>query len=327
MPGTAGQTMRVLSDFSELDNIRQSGQGICLSIGNFDGLHRGHQKLLEHLVEQSRQTGSLATVLTFDPHPLMVLSPEIPFQRIMSIPHKKKVLHELGIDLLVITPFTPELGKMAPETFIREILLRYFPLKGLVIGEGFRFGHKRTGSVTDFTRVLSPEGIQVQSVPAVEDEQGRISSSRIRELLRSGQIDQANRFLTRPFRLEGTVEEGEKRGRKLGFPTLNIHPASDRILPAPGVYVTRTKTPGGWFHGASYVGKKPTFTPLRQTVVETHLFEFSDDLYGQDIEVDFLEFLRGDRAFSGPEALVSAISNDLQRSKDYFRDNPIPRRD
>ncbi len=316
--------MNIFSSFSELDSLRKTGQGICLSIGNFDGLHRGHQKLLADLVEQSRQTGSLATVLTFDPHPLMVLSPEVPFQRIMSIPHKKEVLAELGIDLLVITPFTPDLVRMEPETFIREILLRYFPLKGLVIGEGFRFGHKRTGSVTDFHRVLSPEGVLVRAIPAVEDEQGRISSSRIRELLRAGHIRQANRFLTRPFRLEGTVEEGEKRGRKLGFPTLNIHPSSDRLLPAPGVYVTRTKTPDGCFNGASYVGKKPTFTPLSQPVIETHLFDFSDDLYGQLIQVDFLEFLRGDRAFSGPEALVSAISNDLQRSKDYFRDNPLP---
>lgn len=179
----------------------------------------------------------------------------------------------------------------------------------------------------DFHRVLSHEGVRVQAIPAVEDEEGRISSSRIRELLRSGRVNEANRFLTRPFQLDGTVEEGEKRGRKLGFPTLNIHPTPDRLLPAPGVYVTRTKTSGGWFNGASYVGKKPTFTPLLQPVIETHLFDFSDNLYGQHIQVDFLEFLRGDKAFSGPEALVSAISNDLQRSKDYFHENPIPRGD
>ncbi|AFS54187.1 bifunctional riboflavin kinase/FAD synthetase [Leptospirillum ferriphilum] len=319
--------MNILSSFSEMNTVRESGQEISLTIGNFDGIHQGHQKLLNDLVEYSRKTKTLATVLTFDPHPLMVLSPEIPFQRIMSIPHKKKILSELGIDLLVITPFTPDLGRMEPETFIRDILLEYFPLKGLVIGEGFRFGHKRAGSVADFQRVLSPEGVLVKAIPAVEDATGRVSSSRIRELLRAGRVKEANQFLTRPFQLDGTVEEGEKRGRKLGFPTLNIHPTPDRLLPASGVYVTRTKTSKGWFNGTSYVGKKPTFTPLMQPVIETHLFDFSDTLYGQYIQVDFLEFLRGDRAFPGPEALIAAISNDLQQSKDYFRENPISQGD
>ncbi|MHB1927294.1 MAG: bifunctional riboflavin kinase/FAD synthetase [Leptospirillum sp.] len=319
--------MKIIPAFSGLEPYREKNQGICLSIGNFDGVHLGHQRLLDRLVQKSRQSGYLAAVLTFDPHPLMVLSPEIPFQRIMSIDYKKHILEELGVDLLIITPFTQTLSRMEPETFIREVLLRHFPLRGLVIGEGFRFGHKRTGSVEDFERILAPAGISVEAIAPVQDNRGRISSSRIRELIRLGQIGQANALLTRPFRLEGIVEEGEKRGRKLGFPTLNIHPSPDRILPAPGVYITRTMTSSGWFNGASYVGKKPTFTPLLQPVIETHLFDFSDNLYGHPIHVDFLEFIRGDRAFPGPEALISAITNDLQRSKDYFRENHFSQRD
>ncbi len=312
--------MQTISQYPDLADTPEYRQGIVLSIGNFDGVHQGHQILLRRLVQHARSINGVPTVLTFDPHPLMVLSPDLPFRRIMSIDHKKMVLEELGISLLVVQPFTRVLSHMEPDRFIREVLIRHFSPRALVIGEGFRFGYQRSGSVDDFRRVMEPLQITVESIPAVSDGTGRISSSRIRALISEGQVAEARLLLTRPFRLEGLVEEGEKRGRLLGFPTLNIYPAPDRILPAPGVYITRTWASSRWHEGASYVGTKPTFTPLPRPVIETHLFDFSEEIYGTAIQVDFLERVRGETAFSGPDKLIHAITNDLRLAKDYFRD-------
>ncbi|MHB8421558.1 MAG: bifunctional riboflavin kinase/FAD synthetase [Leptospirales bacterium] len=313
--------MRTISQYPDLSDTPEYRQGIVLTIGNFDGVHQGHQILLKRLVQQAEAHDGVATVLTFDPHPLMVLSPDLPFRRIMSIDHKKNVLEEMGIALLVVQPFTKTLSRMEPATFIREVLIEHFSPRALVIGEGFRFGYQRAGSVDHFRNIMGPLGIEVESIPAVSDGTGRISSSRIRSLISEGRVEEARQLLTRPFRLEGQVEEGEKRGRKLGFPTLNLYPAIDRIVPAPGVYFTRTWTQSRWYEGASYVGTKPTFTPLPRPVIETHLFDFSEEIYGKPIKVDFLEHVRGEVAFSGPDKLIQAISNDLRLAKDYFHDH------
>lgn len=312
--------MRTISQYPDLAGTPEYRQGIVLTIGNFDGVHQGHQILLKRLVHHAEARNGVPTVLTFDPHPLMVLSPDLPFRRIMSIDHKMNVLEEMGISLLVVQPFTKTLSHMEPGPFIREVLIQHFSPKALVIGEGFRFGYQRSGSVDDFRNVMEPIGIEVESIPAVSDEIGRISSSRIRALIAEGQVAEARRLLTRPFRLEGPVEEGEKRGRILGFPTLNLYPAVDRIVPAPGVYITRTWASSRWHKGASYIGTKPTFTPLPRPVVETHLFDFSEEIYGTPIKVDFLERVRGELTFSGPEKLIQAISNDLRQAKDYFHE-------
>ncbi|MHB1285919.1 MAG: bifunctional riboflavin kinase/FAD synthetase [Leptospirales bacterium] len=312
--------MRTISQYPDLADTPEYRQGIVLTIGNFDGVHQGHQILLNRLVQHARSLNKAPTVLTFDPHPLMVLSPDLPFRRIMSIEHKKEILEELGIELLVVQPFTKILSHMTPDMFIKDVLISHFSPQTLVIGEGFRFGYQRTGSVDDFRRVMEPLQIEVESIPAVSDQTGRISSSRIRSLIAEGRVAQAHTLLTRPFRLEGLVETGEKRGRALGFPTLNLYPAPDRILPPPGVYITRTWASSRWHEGATYVGTKPTFTPLPRIVTETHLFGFSEDIYGTDIKVDFLERVRGEVAFSGPDKLIQEINNDLRLAKDYFRD-------
>ncbi len=312
--------MRTLTQYPDLSDAPELARGIFLTIGNFDGVHKGHQELLSSIVRAAGKEGGVPTVLTFDPHPLMVLSPETPFRRLMSIEHKKTVLESLGIELLVIEPFSEILSRMSPDQFIRDVLVSHFSLRSLFIGEGFRFGHRRSGSITDFRRVLEPAGVMVESIDAISDSHGRISSSRIRSLVAEGRVLEAMALLTRPYRLEGTVVVGERRGKKLGFPTLNLFPASDRLVPAMGIYATRTQTTLGRFDGVSYIGTKPTFDPLPKPIIETFLFDFDRELYGEKISVDFYDHIRGETKFTGPEELARAIANDVRQAKDFFHD-------
>lgn len=310
--------MRTLTQYPDLSHAPELSRGIFLTIGNFDGVHKGHQELLSRIVRAAGKEGGVPTVLTFDPHPLMVLSPETPFRRLMSVAHKKSVLESLGIQLLVIEPFSDTLSRMSPDTFIRDVILAHFSPKALFIGADFRFGYRRGGSVADFHRILEPSGVHVESVEAVSDALGRISSSRIRTLVAEGRVLDAMSLLTRPYRLEGMVVVGDRRGKALGFPTLNLEPAPDRLVPPPGIYATRTQTPQGLFDGVSYVGTKPTFDPLPKPIVETFLFDFDRDIYGAPISVDFYEHIRGEAKFSGPDELVQAITNDVRQAKDFF---------
>lgn len=293
------------------------GQRIILTIGNFDGVHKGHQKLLNRLVTHSRERGRKSTVMTFSPHPMEVLSPEIPFLRIMDPAHKERVLGEMGVDLLAVVPFNTTISSMTPEDFIRNFLLKLFPLDGLVIGENFRFGKNRQGSVEDFQRILPAEGVTVEAIPPVLEDGTRISSSRIRNLVLAGHVREAMQLLTRPFQIEGPVIDGERRGRKIGFPTLNILPPPGRILPPNGVYATMTRVGGNSYPGVSYIGSRPTFGK-GAIILETHLFDFSGDLYGLMAEVQFIDYLRGEKSFHNPDELIRSIRQDAEKSRDLL---------
>ena len=311
--------MKIIERFSgegflPSNNPYHGGSKTFLSIGNFDGVHKGHQQLLKRLVRLAKENRALATVITFSPHPLEVLFPEKPFLRIMDPSQKERILESTGVDILTIVPFTSQLAKMSPDTFTTEFLMKLFPLAGLIIEENFRFGHQRIGSVSDFKRILPPHGISVEVIPPLTENGARVSSSRIRDLIRDGNVREAGELLTRPFQIEGPVIDGERRGRRIGFPTINILPPQGRVLPPNGVYATVTKIQGKKYPGVSYIGSRPTFG-RGQIILETHLFDFDGDLYGLMAEVSFIEHLRGEKSFSGPQELIQSIRQDSEQSR------------
>ena len=300
--------------FSPSNNPYPSGTKTFLSIGNFDGVHKGHQQLLRRLVSLAREHRALATVITFSPHPLEILFPEKPFLRIMDPSQKERILASTGVDILTIVPFTTQLAKMSPDAFTTSFLKKLFPLAGLIIEENFRFGHQRIGSVSDFQRILTPDGISVEVIPPLTENGSRVSISRIRDLIRSGNVREAGDLLTRPFQIEGPIIDGERRGRRIGFPTINILPPAGRVLPPNGVYATITKIQEKQYPGVSYIGSRPTFGQ-GQIILETHLFDFEGDLYGLMAEVSFIDHLRGERSFSGPQELIQSIRQDSEQSR------------
>ncbi len=294
----------------------------AVTIGNFDGIHAGHQFLLKTLMDKAKSLKVPSLLLTFDPHPLFVLSPDTPFRMIMSFEQKEEVLSQLGLDTLVVLSFDPTIRRLSPADFSRLVLWDLFHPAALIIGEGFRFGSGRSGSIDDLKSVLGPLGTEVFSLPALQEQGMRVSSSRIRKAVDHGEIEEANRLLTRAIEIAGPISTGERRGRKLGFPTLNLIPPDHRLIPPPGVYATRTLLGGRSYDGATYIGTKPTFGTHRP-VVETHLFAFDRECYGEFHRVFFFHRIRGERSFGSIDALKAQIGADVEEARKFLHDHPF----
>ena len=285
-----------------------------VTIGNFDGVHRGHRVLLERTIARARALDTNALVYTFHPAPRDVLRPDNDIPRIQALEDRVATLHAVGIDHVVVEPFTLALAGREPEWFAREILARRLRAQALVLGWDFRFGARRAGTTADLREWLSVPVEQVEAVRAAGD---IASSSRIRQLVRSGDVATAATLLTRPHRVRGTVVHGDARGRGLGFPTANL--ALDTPLqPAPGVYAVLTDLgQGAPRPGVANFGRRPTFGGGAE-VLEVHLFDYDGDLYGQALAVDFVARIRGERTFDGIEALKAQIDSDIQAARDVL---------
>ena len=290
-----------------------------MTIGNFDGVHAGHQYLLSRLFESARTLSCPSLLLTFSPHPLFVLSPESSFRMIMSRERQEEVLGQLGLDCLVSLTFDTALATMSAEDFVLKVLQPLFRPALILVGEGFRFGAGRHGTLETLSRDLSSEGTRVVPLSPFMEEGHRISSSRIRKAVDHGEIEDANRLLTRPLDISGPVAQGDQRGRLLGFPTLNLIPPDHRLVPPPGVYATRTQIAGHLYNSATYIGTKPTFGTHRP-VIESHIPGFSGDVYGEVHDVFFYHRVRGERSFPNVEALKTQISSDIASSLRYLHD-------
>lgn len=290
----------------------------AVAVGNFDGVHVGHQGLIRAAVAEARKLDSgTAVVLTFDPHPARVLSPGRAPLALMTVEQKAEVLGGLGVDLLAVLPFTAELAHRRAEEFVRDVLGQALGARVVVVGESFRFGHRRAGDVTTLEGLGQELGFRVLAHPAVVLEGAAVSSSRVRESLARGDVVAARRLLGRPFLVDGTVVKGVGRGRTLGIPTANLR-LMNETLPGGGVYACRCRgagaTGGGPWDAVVNVGRRPTFG-AGETTLEAHLLSFSGDLYGCTLRVEFLERLRDERAFPGPEALVAQIHEDVARAR------------
>ena len=288
----------------------------AVTVGSFDGVHRGHQDVLRQLVGRARTLGVHSLLVTFDPHPLEVVNPAAAPRLLTVGDEKLEVLAESGVDFVAIVPFTPALAAYSAERFVDEILLGRFRMHDLLMGYDHRFGHNRAGDAATMQRLGQERGFDVTVVPAVTVNGGQnISSTAIRRAVAGGDLHGASRGLGRDYSLGGTVEEGARRGRLLGFPTANVPvPSARKLLPPEGVYAVRVQTPMGPHDGMLNLGPRPTFGD-NQAVVEAHLFDADLDLYGARVRIDFVERLRDTQKFSGVDALVAQLNLDSANAR------------
>ncbi|PYS72334.1 MAG: hypothetical protein DMF69_07905 [Acidobacteria bacterium] len=288
-----------------------------LTLGVFDGLHLGHQLIMETLAERAREVGAVPTVITFDPHPRAVLHPESAPPLLQTFDQKIEAFGVLGIEQTIIVRFTQEFASIRAADFLRAVVKERLQAKEVYLGKGFAFGHNREGNIELLKKLGSELGFVAGEVPEVRLRGRRVSSSKIRELLASGNVNLARRMLGRPYGVEGRVERGDERGHQLGFPTANLHP-QNRVIPKNGVYVTGTLIDGQWRRSVTNIGLRPTFGQATEPSVETYVMNWDGDLYGDVIRVRFLYRLRDERKFGSIEELKSQIGRDVGRAHSYF---------
>jgi riboflavin kinase / FMN adenylyltransferase len=287
---------------------------LALTVGVFDGIHLGHQHLIEQTAQAAAEQGGKAGMVTFWPHPLEVLHPERQVRYLTMLEEKLDLLAALGtLDLVVVLPFTPTLAQTSASEFI-DLLMNHLVLRVLVEGSDFVFGHNREGNMTFLTAYGQAHDFAVQTVNLRVADQQRISSTHVRTLLADGQVEGAATLLGRPYSARGVVVQGDQRGRLLGFPTANLKIDPQKILPADGVYAVRARLENTIYHGATNIGVRPTLDGTRH-LTEVHLLDVQRDLYGKELEVQFIARLRGERRFEGVEALQAQIAMDVQQAR------------
>jgi riboflavin kinase/FMN adenylyltransferase len=286
----------------------------AVTIGNFDGVHRGHQVLVAEAVGRAREAGGLAVVLTFDPHPVRILSPDRAPAALTTLAQKAEILADLGVDRLAVLPFDASVARLSPAEFARTVLHETLGTRDVVVGQSFRFGRRREGDVRGLVDLGQELGFSVHAVPPVLEEGSPVSSSRVRDVLARGDVDGARTLLGRPYFVDASVVHGDGRGRAIGVPTANLEP-EDQFLPGQGVYAARCRIPGGgWRTAVANLGRRPTFGGGKVTL-EVHVVDFEGDLYGARVRLEFHARLRGEERFDGPGALVARIRQDVAAAR------------
>jgi len=300
--------------FEGIENIQRSFKNPVLTIGNFDGVHRGHQALFRKSRERAEKLGGETVVITFHPHPLQVLAPgEGPFF-ITSHERKLELIALCGVDVAVVVPFSREFAQMSAGDFVKTLLVGRIGPKAIIVGEDYRFGYNREGDTEFLQRMGDKYGFTVETVSGVQMDGTVVSSTLIRQFIQEGDLREASRLLGRPYEIVGMVVPGHQRGgRLLGFPTANIR-LSGQAPPKPGVYVVRVEVGQGTYGGAANVGFNPTFGGTELSV-EVFLFDFDENIYEKLIRVHFIERLRDEKRFSGPDELALQIHKDVERAR------------
>ena len=289
-----------------------------LTLGVFDGLHLGHQLIIERVVARARAAAAVPTVITFDPHPRAVLHPESAPPLLQTFDQKVEAFGVLGVEQAIVIRFTREFASRSAEEFLRDVVYERLQAREAYLGRGFAFGRGREGDINLLRKVSRELGFFADEVPEVRLRGQRISSSRIRELLAEGRVNLARRMLGRPYGVEGRVVRGAERGRTLGFPTANLRPVN-RVIPRGGVYVTATLIDGVWRRSVTNVGVRPTFESAGEPSVETFVMDWRGDLYGDVVRVRFLHRLRGERRFNSADELKRQIDADAARARKFFQ--------
>ena len=287
-----------------------------LTVGSFDGVHLGHQRVLRGVVEHARATARLAAAVTFDPHPLKVLRPAEAPLLIASLAQRLAGLERHGLDAALVLRFDLELSRLSPEEFVRGILVEKLGVRVMLVGENFRFGHRQAGDVRLLAALGQRFGFDAEIAPPVVVRGEVVSSTAIRRAVQLGRVERAARLLGQPFALTGEIRLGSGRGARIVVPTLNLAPEQE-LRPAIGVYATETRVGGQLYRSATNVGVRPTFDGGGVTV-ESHLLDFSERITNGPMEVHFWKRLREERKFAGPEALRAQIAKDLARTRSFF---------
>ena len=288
----------------------------ALTIGVFDGVHRGHRALIECMCSEAARRGLDSGVVTFHPNPITVLRPDIQFSYLTTLEQRVELLRATGVGCVAVAQFTSELALVSAEDFAR-VLVEDAGMRLLVVGEDFAFGRGREGNVPRLREIGASLGFEVVTVPLLDEAAEPVSSTRVRRALAEGDMEMVASLLGRPYSIRGPVLHGDERGRTIGFPTLNIGVSADEALPPNGVYVTRAEIDGRVCNGVTNVGTQPTFEGSRRRV-ETHLLDFAGDLYGRVVRIELLKRLREERKFEGASALVDQIERDVADTRAFF---------
>ncbi len=292
-------------------------RGAILALGNFDGFHRGHQAVVGEALAWARAEKRPCIVATFDPHPVRVFQPDAAPFRLTTLDQRQDLFAAAGADAMLVFHFTRAMAAMPAEDWVRDVIAGEIGAAGVVTGEDFTFGKGRAGNPDLLQRIGLSCGLAARAVAAVHDAQGPISSSRIRAALQAGDCETATALLTRPFTMRGTVQHGDKLGRTIGFPTANID-AGHYLRPRYGIYAVTGRLPGGRaVIGAANFGIRPSFDPPKE-LLEPYFFDFSGDLYGQEIDVSFEHFLRGEAKFDSLDALTEQMARDCDEARAWL---------
>jgi len=297
-------------------NLRGRFKNIVVGLGNFDGVHVGHQKLIKELVQLAGELKGVPTILTFKPHPLQVLNESQCPPLIISNEDKEAIMKRLGVKLLIWMPFNKQLAKISPEEFISKILHQDLGCRGVVVGYNYTFGCGGSGTAETICSYSEKYGYKALVVPPVCINGQAVSSTVIRHFIKQGKVEDAARFLGYNFFISGVVISGEKRGRTIGFPTANIDLSAEMLVPANGVYSVKVSVDGSVFLGVANIGFRPTFNKknLRKNL-EVHLLDFCGNLYGKKIKIYFHSRIRGEKAFASAEELSRQISRDVRQAR------------
>lgn len=306
-----------LSEFSKLNNA-------IVTIGTFDGVHFGHQKIIKQLVEKAKANGGESVILTFFPHPRMIIDPENQdLKMINTINEKAEILKSLGVDHLIITPFTRDFSNQLPEDYIKNTLVNTIGTKHIIIGYDHRFGKDRSGNLADLKAAGLHYDFTVEEIVEQDIHDVAVSSTKIREALLAGDVALAADYLGYPFSIFGRVIKGDKIGRTIGFPTANIFVEETyKLIPGDGIYAVTVEMDchqsRKTFKGMAYIGQRPTINGMTRNI-EVNIFDFDQEIYGQDIKMNFLKFLRHDVKFTGLEALTLQLQKDKEATLDFFK--------
>jgi riboflavin kinase/FMN adenylyltransferase len=290
---------------------------VVLTLGNFDGMHLGHQAIVRRALDEARGVGGQVVVLTFHPHPIAVVAPDKAPPLLQSLRDRLARLRDLGVDVTVVQRFTPAFAALEPDAFIGQYLSSHLELLHVVVGYNVTFGRGRVGTVDTLQALGARYGFAVDAVGPVTVGEAQVSSTALRQLIAAGDVRRAGELLGRPYTIRGRVVRGEQRGRTLGFPTANLHQRTGLLLPADGVYAVRALLDGRTVPAVLNVGVRPTFGELRRTV-EAFLLDFDGDLYGRWLTLELVERLRGERRFAGVDALRQAITADVARTREVL---------
>lgn len=302
----------------DLEQIKKPLENPVLTIGNFDGVHRGHLALFEKVKERAKEIGGASVVMTFEPHPIRIMKPGNGPPLITLIDQKLNLISNVGIDVILCIPFTREFASISAKDFIQDLLVDKIGIREIVVGYDYTFGHKRQGDITLLKEMGDKLGFKVHVLGPVHIDDTLVSSTSIRKLVQEGRISEAKKFLGRDYQIAGSIITGANRGGKLlGFPTANLDPM-DELIPNRGVYAVTVLLDDKTYQGVTNIGYNPTFGDNALSV-ETHLLDFSKDVVGKNIRINFIERLREEKTFSSVDELTEQIGKDVQRAREILK--------
>ena len=308
--------MSIEEDLAHLEPERDS----TITIGVFDGVHRGHRYLIDKLLEEARSAGTLAGVVTFRNHPITVLRPGARALFLTDLDERVRLLKELGVDFVVPVRFDRELARLSSRDFLRRLYER-LRMRRLVVGPDFAMGRDRDGTLETLPAIGESVGFSFKSVDLMTDSAGVVKSTTIRNSILEGDVSRAARMLGRNFSVSGVVGHGLERGRELGFPTANLEVSPDMIFPGNGIYATWARLDTGVYMAATSIGVRPTFDDGENRTVEAYLLDFSADIYGQPLQLEFVRRLRGEEKFDSIQALLDQMDEDVRRAREILTDS------